>query len=1083
MNLAISCLGEASKQTTLTQLPAVVSVASRGSVVMSEEEKSYLLHNIFTQDSASDSSLPSSPAPSSSANPYLFISILDEVRTIDSEDDDTSDVNVSVITNSSGCTTNLNVELASSPNILVRPFFCKGDAWCKDNCPKHTMCVVLSTDTVTGFCGFKKPCRLHRKIVLVENTDPVPTVSSVPAVTTITNLLELRARVTSTIIDNTAVFAITSVSKDNYLYSKEHIVVLCKPYIDKYTLLRSNLRKVVLSLRHLQSEINARGFVNKFHPPAMISGLQHLAPKGKLSPSIGAEANRRWAIYLESHELLIPQLVDLTAYLQIEYCNEIDRINADLFKFKTAHVTELTDHIRCVCNNGIDTLLFNSLQKRCFKYLKAVFDDLASKAAPLDSIPSESEDFDVASPTLPSVSPGLASSVSPIVASSHKKRSTPRGSSNTGGGIKRFVKASPIISPSIFSSFDIISQENKIALCKPIIRDHVRARSEIRVVDNNFYHNISNQILSEQENVILNNGLKFIYLPTDTTNQQFFDAFKNFSRNIRLKYHFLRSDNICKDSDLRISNPSYLPPPASDIIEHYLNAKFSDLSTILENYPVIHTNNRERLHVEKVVRNLLNKGLVIKATDKNLGPIVMTLSLYRIMCLEILNDNTTYIKLNATPTCSILFDNLYEILQRNGINPLNNSLLFDYFMQGSLNSKTKALASFYCLPKIHKVGHLKGRPIVSNTLYVTYFASKWLHKILYPLASSFASYIKDSSCVVLDLEQLTFSPSCVLMTIDVVSLYPSIPTALGLKALEIAMLSATFPSFKINFILELSEWVLSNTYINFENTRFLQIKGTAMGTPFAVVYSIIFLGIHEQSVLMKLNFKPLYFRRFIDDIFIILNSEQECVSFLSSFKDVAKNIDITSTRGDFINFLDISIFKGFKFHTQSCLDLKVFQKEHNKYLYIPPTSFHCANVFINLVKSELTRYCILCSSKSDFDTIKENFFKRLFARGYTRSFVESCIVDVSLDREALIFKLQEKRNLIAPISAAVIEPFMFIVPYSRRLINLKKLGWDSIPPYVFQDQFSSLIFNAKRPVIFAFKNSDNLAKIILNQDV
>ena len=130
MNLAISCLGEASKQTTLTQLPAVVSVASRGSVVMSEEEKSYLLHNIFTQDSASDSSLPSSPAPSSSANPYLFISILDEVRTIDSEDDDTSDVNVSVITNSSGCTTNLNVELASSPNILVRPFFCKGDAWC-----------------------------------------------------------------------------------------------------------------------------------------------------------------------------------------------------------------------------------------------------------------------------------------------------------------------------------------------------------------------------------------------------------------------------------------------------------------------------------------------------------------------------------------------------------------------------------------------------------------------------------------------------------------------------------------------------------------------------------------------------------------------------------------------------------------------------------------------------------------------------------------------------------------------------------------------------------------------------------------
>jgi hypothetical protein len=85
-------------------------------------------------------------------------------------------------------------------------------------------------------------------------------------------------------------------------------------------------------------------------------------------------------------------------------------------------------------------------------------------------------------------------------------------------------------------------------------------------------------------------------------------------------------------------------------------------------------------------------------------------------------------------------------------------------------------------------------------------------------------------------------------------------------------------------ILELSNWVLNNMYLRFEDKYYLQTEGTAMGTPFAVVYAIIYLHYHESIVLSKLRFKPIYFKRFIDDIFLIVQSKEQGKKFLDTYK-------------------------------------------------------------------------------------------------------------------------------------------------------------------------------------------------------
>jgi hypothetical protein len=56
--------------------------------------------------------------------------------------------------------------------------------------------------------------------------------------------------------------------------------------------------------------------------------------------------------------------------------------------------------------------------------------------------------------------------------------------------------------------------------------------------------------------------------------------------------------------------------------------------------------------------------------------------------------------------------------------------------------------------------------------------------------------------------------------------------------------------------MDLLNWVLSYNYCTFEDKAYLQIEGTAMGTPVATSYANIFLYGIEHKLLTK--YKPTY---------------------------------------------------------------------------------------------------------------------------------------------------------------------------------------------------------------------------------
>ena len=92
----------------------------------------------------------------------------------------------------------------------------------------------------------------------------------------------------------------------------------------------------------------------------------------------------------------------------------------------------------------------------------------------------------------------------------------------------------------------------------------------------------------------------------------------------------------------------------------------------------------------------------------------------------------------------------------------------------------------YLLSKIHKrLSNVPGRPVILNCRTPTEKVSEFLDFQLKPVMQSSNSYNKDSGDFVSNIKNIHYIPSnSVLVTADVVGLYPSIPNDFGLKALK-----------------------------------------------------------------------------------------------------------------------------------------------------------------------------------------------------------------------------------------------------------------------------------------------------------
>ena len=153
-------------------------------------------------------------------------------------------------------------------------------------------------------------------------------------------------------------------------------------------------------------------------------------------------------------------------------------------------------------------------------------------------------------------------------------------------------------------------------------------------------------------------------------------------------------------------------------------------------------------------------------------------------------------------------------------------------------TKATNLGKFYLLAKIQKSSeNVPGRPTISDCGAPTEKASEFLDFHQKSIMQNGTSYIKDSNDFKSKIKNIDIPNDDLLVTADVVGLYPSIPHEAGLSAIREALDKRTRKKIPTENLIKMAEFVLKNNFFEFDTNVYQHMSGTAIWTKFAPPYA------------------------------------------------------------------------------------------------------------------------------------------------------------------------------------------------------------------------------------------------------
>ena len=177
--------------------------------------------------------------------------------------------------------------------------------------------------------------------------------------------------------------------------------------------------------------------------------------------------------------------------------------------------------------------------------------------------------------------------------------------------------------------------------------------------------------------------------------------------------------------------------------------------------------------------------------------------------------------------------------------------------------------TFYNSPKIHKP-NIPGRPVISSLECHTSKMSRFVDHHFQPVVKEIPSYIKDTNHFINKVNNYSVPVNSILVTMDVRSLYTSIPNNEGIAATKKSYDSCSHKTLLTKIIITFLALILTLNNFVFNSTFYLQIKGCAIGTICPAAYASIFMAGFEQKYIYPLRKdKSILFLPFIDEIFMV----------------------------------------------------------------------------------------------------------------------------------------------------------------------------------------------------------------------
>ena len=606
-------------------------------------------------------------------------------------------------------------------------------------------------------------------------------------------------------------------------------------------------------------------------------------------------------------------------------------------------------------------------------------------------------------------------------------------------------------------------------------------------------------VLTKEELCVLSLGTTFVPPSRKHKRNILSDALSKFIRSVRLKKHFADSDyentntstpesilhtRVNKTLTLEEAYKQFNPKITKSPIENYLTEVKTHVQTEGERVQVIHHLERKKwTYFYDTVSKLKSRtDIIIKPADKNLGVAVLRRDWYikEALGTTYLGNPNTYQAVEQQPPLEPIITKLRAICDSQTWlpQPKIHKLLED-FTSDYTRDRVK-LCRMYFLPKLHKPT-LALRPICASLGWITYWTSVYIHLSIFPLLKRIPTYLSNSAQLVTLIEQLKPPKEFIFLEADVDNLYPSININDGVQALFTFLHSVSdFPKSRIVFLLKLTLWVLTNNYVSFGTKTFLQITGTAMGTPCAVIFACIYMHVLEQEawkqfkVMHQRNDSIFLFFRWLDDIIAIVTNRESGLALMELLNSRRPSIKLTfKLHNQEATFLDLTLYKTAK---GDKIAVKAYSKPNNKFLFLPPTSCHPKHIFQGWITGYGRRLRTNCTETSDFNKCLDQFRRRLLARGYTSNVIETAFTAIPTREEIFRELRQQTKQNQTPKKIGI----PFVVTYSPTIREaLPRLRQAlTLTEEAFMDPHLPLLFGKRTTPLIAFKRNSNLKELV-----
>ena len=518
-------------------------------------------------------------------------------------------------------------------------------------------------------------------------------------------------------------------------------------------------------------------------------------------------------------------------------------------------------------------------------------------------------------------------------------------------------------------------------------------------------YNFSSHNLTKKQEDLLIKGLNFALPPKKL-------RYEEYLLNFELLYRDLSNCDISNDKLLFAKNELRNLAYSSYKFYNKRDHKFENLTEDEYNSFL------ELIDLDNVVIQKADKGNVIVLIDK---------TDYVEKMENILNDTSKFRKIEFEKKfkeVNYLVDKEAEIKEL--LNMLGKKGVLDAQEVKSLKPHGSQPGILYGLCKVHKV--VKGgippfRPILSAINTPSYRLAKFFVPILSELTKN-EYVLKDSFAFASDIRNQ--DPDLFMTSFDIDSLFTNLPLD---ETIELCVRKTFGRKNKFKGLTKIEfktllQFATKDALILFNGKYYEQTDGVSMGSPLGPTLANVFLCHWEELWLKKCptKFKPLYYKRYMDDTFLLFSSEDHYKKFFRYINSRHKNMSFTYEveSDDKLPFLDVLVSRENCSSQLKSFTTNIYRKPTFSGLYTNFHSFLPEKYKTGLILTLLFRIYTLCSDWSKIHTEIINLRNIMLKNNFSGRFIDRCI-------KLFFEKLFLKKKIVLTVPRKVINitlPFM-----------------------------------------------------------